>query len=103
MKETKMFCTRSTLRPYSNFYKNPRAFSLVGVSLADIIPVLVRETKDPGQDSYWAWWDNNDQEFDFIFPVRSLVECCFPYGSRVEAELGHGEMCRVDIIELEKE
>ncbi len=66
-----------------------------------ILKVEVSEGKDT-PDTYWAWWDEQDQVFQFVNSHRMGVEICFAYGSRIEEEQGRGKLFPVNIKILEK-
>ena len=53
-------------------------------------------------EQYHAWWENKDNCFIMIWPRKSLVEMCFPYGTKPEEELGRGFLLPVTIKDLEK-
>ena len=57
--------------------------------------VVVRDLHEGEVGDYWAWWDAKKARFDFVFPSRSLVDMCFPYGSKIETEKGNGEIVNV--------
>lgn len=57
--------------------------------------VVVRDLHEGETSTYWAWWDAQEKRFDFVYTSRSLVEMCFPYGSKVEVERGNGEIVNV--------
>lgn len=66
-----------------------------------ILQVEVSEGMDtPG--TYWAWWDEQDQAFQFVNANKMGVEICFAYGSRAEEERGKGKLLPVSIKILEK-
>ena len=52
-------------------------------------------TEAPG--CYWAWWDEEHQRFDFVYPHKGLVEICFPYGTKVEEGQGRGKLLPVNV------
>lgn len=59
--------------------------------------VTVRNLREGETSEYWAWWDTKAKRFDYVFMGRSLVDMCFPYGSKVETEKGNGEIVNVAI------
>jgi len=61
--------------------------------------VIVREVREGETSEYWAWWDNEDQEFMFIYPSKTQVNMCFTYGPEVKEKAGRGLRVNV-IIEL---
>jgi len=47
----------------------------------------------------WAWWDEEEQRFRYVFPAELQVRVCFPdMANRKEAE-GKGKVMPVTIIE----
>jgi len=57
--------------------------------------VVVRDLCEGEVGDYWAWWDTKKGRFDYVFPSRSLVDMCFPYGAKIETERGNGEIVNV--------
>lgn len=56
---------------------------------------VVRDLCDGEASEYWAWWDARKQRFECVFPHRSGVAICFPYGPEVETQRGNGEVVNV--------
>lgn len=80
-------------RPYyAHLSRDPRTTSCYGDG--KIHEVMV--TEDPRGD-YWAWWDNKEQVFHNVYPIRSLVEMCFPYGTEIEEKYGKGHLLKVSV------
>ena len=65
----------------------------------------VRVLEDVNGD-YWAWWDTGwdgeRKEFRYVYTVKSVVEMCFPYGTKAEEDRGRGKLMRVSIKMIEK-
>jgi hypothetical protein len=79
---------------YAHFFPNPNVTRLCGPE--PVVKALV-SSSDESPDCYWGWWDNADQAFHYVYPRKCLVEICFPYGTKAEAELGRGELMPVRI------
>ena len=60
---------------------------------------IVRELPEKVEDCYWGWWDNEDQAFTHVYPVRPLVSMCLPYGIQAHEERGEGICLPVEIID----
>ena len=63
--------------------------------------VLIEETQET-PDCYWAWWDNERQEFMFTAHFKDMVRICFPYGVEICEEQGEGHLSPVKITILEE-
>lgn len=57
--------------------------------------VLVREVHEGESPVYWAWWNNVEQTFEYVFPSVLMVSTCFQYGAQVETQLGRGKVVGV--------
>jgi hypothetical protein len=77
---------------WRHVYPNEAAVSLCGEG--KVLPVRV--TLDPN-GGYFAWWDAGMQRFCMVYPKRSQVECCFPFGHEEEEIAGHGQLCQVRV------
>ena len=102
VKQTRLYCQKSTGHKGNKYYANFFP-SIMQVRMCQdarhpepILSCLVTEAKET-PDSYWAWWDEKDQRFTMIFHGRPLLECCFPYGSKIEEEHGKGKVTPVAI------
>jgi hypothetical protein len=62
----------------------------------DFAVVAVRVTEDPG-GSYFAWWDEEQQNFSLVFHARVLVEMCSPDGFKADEAAGRGKVLRVRV------
>ncbi len=60
----------------------------------------VRDLSEGETSIYWAWWDAKERRFHFVFPHRSGVEICFPYGTKCKVDAGEGEVVNVFIEPL---
>ena len=63
---------------------------------------LLGQEISPSHYAMWAWWDTKDKEFQFVFAFRGAVEMCFPYGTKIEEELGRGKLLAVTVEVLEQ-
>lgn len=56
-----------------------------------IVMIRIRErvSTDPPSD-YWGWLGADKNYYHFVFYHKSLMEMCFPYGSKAEEERGRG-------------
>lgn len=72
-----------------------------------IYPVLVEEVPDDDETGqYWGWMGaaylphiEADTQPVMIWATRGQFECCFPYGSKAEAERGKGRVLHLRITE----
>lgn len=47
---------------------------------------------------YWGWFDNEKQDWSFIFPNYWQLYMCFPYGLLKHEEHGDGKAYRLNLI-----
>lgn len=80
---------------YTHFFPSAFPTHLSSPELPILKFRLTEVTEDIPDDAYWAWWDNEDQAFPFVYAAEGLLEMVFPYGSKAEAEQGRGKVCRV--------
>jgi hypothetical protein len=65
-----------------------------------IYELRVREVQDDEKSSYWAWWDNNKDQFTMLHYHRDLLSINFAYGIEPEVKRGKGKDYNVMIEEL---
>ncbi len=82
------------------YYKNifPSEKAVLMCSSSKIYKIDVREAKD-GEETPYVGWLDSEGNIDFIFPHLTLLEVCFPYGSKAEELRGRGKIIRVKIDE----
>ena len=85
---------------YYHFAMHPKITALYDSAENPVFKVLVKEIKEE-KDSYWGWWDNSKKQFNFVYYAKSLVEMCFPYGSKIKEKHGKGHVLPVSIEVLE--
>ena len=94
MSRTKtMWCQLAENGQTRHFGPHPEVVRLYEPKLP-VYAVTVTESK-PTPDCYWAWWDRERERFLFVYPARSLVSMCFPYGSKAEEDAGRGQVLPV--------
>ncbi len=83
---------------FSNFFVNPWGTQQYGHDR--IFEVLVREPKPGETPSYWSWWDEERQRFEFTWYWEGALEMCFAYGTKAEEERGRGKKIQtvVDVV-----
>ena len=117
MKETISYCGMLDDGALFNFYPHPDLVKMCGhedvykvkvvevEAVPDVHAVLsdrhTGELKEIGR-SYYAWWDEEEQQFLFTAPNLHCVEICFPYGSKAEMEKGRGQVYRVSVEVIEE-
>jgi hypothetical protein len=88
----------------AHFYKHPQVVRMAN-NRYPVHKVEVSEADPEGHDGYWAWWDNEDEKFKYIYKSRAAVGLCF--GSERFAEekskKGLGHLLPVDIEILERD
>lgn len=85
---------------YGDFEPCPGTTALYDDHEKPVLKVLVKESKEE-KGSYWGWWDNSEKAFSIVLHDKSLIEICFPYGSKAEEERGNGHLLPVSIEVLE--
>lgn len=71
-----------------------------------ILRVLVEEVPEGDTVTHWGWmgfayqWHEADTEPCMIWHTRGQLEMCFPYGTKAEAERGHGRVVFLRITEI---
>lgn len=101
-KPTRLYCGLSNGK-FSDFFGNPLGVKMSGHTEEEVVEVIVREAKSDETQTHYSWWNKKDEKFTLIFYSKLQVETCFPYGSKIEVELGHGEICRVVVEIIEKQ
>lgn len=48
---------------------------------------------------YWAWWDNEEETFRYIYRIRAVVEMCSPDKFESAEENGEGRIVQIKIEE----
>jgi len=69
---------------------------------APVFEILVRESLLGEPTYYWAWWNNQENEFEFVYGHRDLVNMCFPYGTTIEEKQGRGHLLPVIVEEIRR-
>lgn len=64
-----------------------------------IVAVAVEETPDGEEPTHWGWVRTGDDAPIMIYPRKSLLEMCFPYGTDAEVEAGRGRVVRLTVTE----
>lgn len=101
-------------RYFEHFRIHPTTVTVFGRKVEDIVSVeiTVAENQDlpPDNDNcdlkpdYWAWWDNETQDFSLIYAKRVLLQICMPYGIEAAENTGQGKAYRVNVnLVAEKE
>ena len=51
----------------------------------------------------WAWWNEEDKTFRYVYPTETVVRMCCPGGFEREEKEGRGKVVPVTIIERKEE
>lgn len=81
---------------YKNIFSSEKAVLMC--SSSKIYKIDVREAED-NEETPYVGWITSEGNIDFIFPHLTLLEVCFPYGSKAEELSGKGRVIRVKIDE----
>ena len=58
---------------------------------------VVEIAPDDETGRYWGWIEMGESEPLFSAPHRGMLEMCFPYGSKAEADRDKGRVVRLDV------
>lgn len=107
------FTTTAIFKEYfKHFNINPKAVSLYGVKVEDIVNVKVtmhedqsipafEEQKNNPNADYWAFVKSDDKGYNLIFHKRFILNVCFPYGIESSENAGHGKAYRVKVEQID--
>jgi hypothetical protein len=85
-------------KPWRGFYRHGTTWSVSGAKDDEAVVVRCRERQELDPESpYWGWEyspkHNPHPEggrWSMIWPSRTQLEICFPYGTKRAIEQGHG-------------
>jgi hypothetical protein len=86
---------------YYGFYASERHFITSGPEPVLPMKVTVLAASEAVETDYWGWWKAEGDYVCLIYPRESLLEMCFPYGSKAETERGRGWVVRVRVEEVQ--
>lgn len=86
---------------YSNIKSSMKIAEMYAFWDDEIYMIDLEEATDVGEDTYWGWMDN-DGDISMVYPLRKLMNMCFPYGADAEENAGRGRVIRVSITEIRK-
>jgi len=94
-----LFCEKDEDGRLEHFYAATRAVEMCGAKLDNI--VLARLVPDV-EGTLWGWRYSHHPanrsfrgQVSMIYGHEKLVEMCFPYGTKAETRMGHGEIVRL--------
>jgi hypothetical protein len=98
VRSTVMYCNEETSHKGEKYFTHffPSAFCVELCDSGPALQVTVSETTET-PDSYWGWWDNEDQAFAHVYVKKFMVEMCFPYPVKLYEERGDGKLLPVEI------
>jgi hypothetical protein len=95
-------CVRDEGRRVLYLHASPnRWWTALHGSRDPIVPVRLRE-RGPGDppSPYWGWVATSQPDrFCMVWPSETCLETCFPYGSQVAEENGHGRRANLVVEE----
>lgn len=88
---------------YINMGITEKSAFLYGCNISQIenITFEVSDDQSPANTElmeYWGWFDNEKQDWSFIFPNYWQLYMCFPYGLPKHEEYGDGKAYRLNLI-----
>lgn len=94
---------------FHHIHSHPRSTRMYDERAALWRLTLRRVKPGEPEGQYWGWWDHKRLEFpthkeglSMVYPRRGLMEMCFPYGSKAEAEAGRGEVLNLELVGSER-
>ena len=87
---------------FTNIFPDPRTVRMCLNSPEPIFEIDVKESDIDNNQPYWGWLDAEDGEIRYVFPAKTLVSACFPYGVKAAEESGQGKMIKVAITEIKQ-
>jgi hypothetical protein len=87
---------------FRHFFSHVLALRLCGADEHRLYRVEIEADTHDDPGGYWGWWSNKDNRWAWVFGSKAQCAICFPYGSRIEEELGHGWMLPVKVTVLGK-
>jgi len=93
---------------YHHFGIHSSLLSLYGVEESDlrkiklrIIPeVNLENRKESNEPDYWGLYDFNDKKLKHVYPSFIQFEVCFPYGPKVEEDIGRAKCLNLKVVEV---
>ena len=94
---------QSERRHYINMGISEKSAFLYGCNSSQIenITFEVSDDQSPANTElmeYWGWFDNEKQDWSFIFPNYWQLYICFPYGLTAHEKHGDGKAYRLKLI-----
>lgn len=106
MRQSQLYCNyhpdKKWSRRYKDFHKGKIATKVSASVGAILLQVNVTEATEDDQEVYYAWWEEKDQRFIFVYPTYLTVSMCFAYGPEPEIVKGRGNIYRVTIQHIEE-
>ena len=95
--------TKSNRGHYENIGITNISCILYGYDKSQIEHITFEVSEDqseakPQTMEYWGWFDNEKQDWTFIFPNYWQLYMCFPYGLPKHEEAGDGKAYRLNLI-----
>ena len=94
-KSVKFFCNFNERKGYFNFFQDKRYIRDYGDKKSKFVSVLIREPDSNERSDYFAWWDNEAQEYQCVSSSKKYLDKCL--NNPVEMEK-HGEGERINIF-----
>lgn len=98
MKAEVFYCGTDDKGRFIDFSKHKQPVRLSGHD--KICRVTIRQCTKPTDDTYWAWWDNEKNEFQHIHQSYMSVVLKVPFVPKYLTELGKGKLVPVRIEQL---
>ena len=88
---------------YENIGINEKSAFLYGCDKSQIENITFEVSQDqseakPETQEYWGWFDNEKQDWTFIYPNYWQLYMCFPYGLPKHEKHGDGKAYRLNLI-----
>lgn len=86
-------------RPFQYFGESKKWVEL-HTSMGETVPVILEEKEGGG---YWAWWDNEEETFMWLWGSKLQVQMAFPDHGANAVATGRGDFVEVAVTETKEE
>lgn len=83
-----------------NFYQHPKLVKFAGGK--NIIKVMVREMQEGERSPYYAYYDNEEKKFNFVYQSEQQTRMCSPDHFYLHEKNGDGKVMNVFVEEIEE-
>lgn len=85
---------------YWHFQPHPKGVKFCGGKI--IVKVKVREMQKNEKSPYYAYYDNEEKKFNYVYPTEQLTRMCSPDYFHEHEKKGDGKVMNVFVEEIEE-